>query len=99
MRANHSRHSLKMEQRSKERREKFALGHKKGKIVENCQKHGKNTNFFRENSSFFESERVNLEQITHIAILKSNESNSLMSLFCKEQRERFAHGCSFVKSD
>ena len=39
---------FKKEQMSKERREQFALGHKKG---ENCQKQTKNTNF----SSFFAS--------------------------------------------
>ena len=67
---------FKKEKMSKDRRERFTLGHKKGK---NCQKHTKSTNFSSELLVF-------CEQFVHIT------SKSLTSLFCKERCEQFAHG-------
>ena len=56
----------------------------------------KSKNFFKTNHLFFESKRVNH---SHGSFLKSDKSDSLWSLFCKEQRERFTHYRSFVKSN
>ena len=41
---------------------------------------------------------MNNEKITDVAFLKSDKNDFSCSLFCKEQRERFAHSRSFVKS-
>ena len=51
--------------------------------MKNRQKHTKN---------------INNEKITDVAFLKSDKNDFSCSLFCKEQRERFAHSRSFVKS-
>ena len=82
-RANHSRLLFCKEGLSKERRKEFALGHKRGKSVKNCQKLITNMIFWSK-SVFFESNLL---------------SKLPMLLFFKEQQERLAHGCSIAKSN
>ena len=86
---------FKEELMSKERQEPYALWHKKG---ENCQIIRKIWIFW-ENHLFYEAFCLNPKRITHTTLFKSNESDSLTSLFCKEQCEWIAHVYSFVKRD
>ena len=79
---------FKKKRMTKERREQFALGHKKGKTVKNIQK----IRIFRANRSFFASDSLESHaNHSNRYILKSDDSDLL---FCKEQRERIAHGRS-----
>ena len=75
---------------SEERRERIALGHKKGgkskkKTVKRIQKY----NFFRENRSFFASDTLDHEQITRIAFLKCDESDLLFKMSDFERKSEF----------
>ena len=74
----------------KEWQERYALWHKKGK---NCQKLMKNTNFSRD-SRFLQAIFSNHKRISRIVFLKSDKSDWLKLLFCKEGREQIAHGSS-----
>ena len=65
------------------------MGIKKGIAVENFQKPSENDTFFKANCWFFESESV-------VALKKTRDF--FMSLFVKEQREQFAHGCSLKRA-
>ena len=75
--------SLKKSKWAKSNRSASLLGIKRGKTVKNIQK----IQIFQANRSFFESDLI-------ISL-----SNSIMSLFSKEQQERFAHDRSLQKSD
>ena len=75
------------EQRSKERRERFSLGHKKGNSSEKMSKTLWKIQFFPANCTVIERERDNHSRCS---FLKSYESNSLVSLFCKDRWERRA---------
>ena len=48
---------------------------------------------------FWEQKSISWTNHSWHSFLKSNKSNSLLSLFCTVWWERFAHSCSFVKSD
>ena len=79
---------IKKEQISKEWRERFAHGHKRKK---KCQKYTKNTNFLS-NSLIFAIDLLESQaNLSHRSFLRAICS---WSLFCKEQRERIAHGRS-----
>ena len=88
MRANCSRCSLKKSDGAKSNGSNSLLGIKKGK---NCQKLTKNT----KNLSFWEGfVQITRESLTSLCFLKSS-----WLLFCKERRERLAHGCSFLRCE
>ena len=78
-------------------------GIKKGKSVKNCQKHNENYEYFPANRLFFESERAkvwfSLKKWANPSCHSLLKSDLLLSLFCKERRERFAWGRSFLKSN
>ena len=58
----------------------------------------KNTNFYKRIARLLRAkEQIISESLTFF--FKSDESDLLASLFCKEQRELVAHGPSFVKSN
>ena len=80
---------FKKEQLSKEEWERFALGHKKRKIVKNIWK--------------IWVICLNYEQITDVtqncSFWRAMRAIHSQLLFCHEQPEGFAHGHSFVKSD
>ena len=92
-RANRSLRSLVMSDMSelltatlfKERRELFALGHRKGgNQWKNVKKHKKIYDFFEQFARFLRAINLNHERITGIALFQRN-------------RERFSQGSSFVK--
>ena len=109
--SNRSSPSLKNSKRVKS---DWLLGIKKGntslfciKKGENCQKHTKNTIFFNESLIFLSNLLKSRANHSHHSFLKSDKSDSLLllfckelhvwilwrSLFCKERQERMAYSC------
>ena len=90
-RANHSFGSLKKREWEKSKGSDSLLGIKRRKTV-------KYIRVFQGNRSFFASDSIQWwAKHSHRFFFKSDKSDSLTWLFCKERWERFAHGCSFVK--
>ena len=90
-RANHSFGSLKKREWEKSKGSDSLLGIKRGKTI-------KYIRVFQGNRSFFASDSIQWwAKHSHRFFFKSDKSDSLTWLFCKERWERFAHGCSFVK--
>ena len=90
---------FKKERLSKEQPERFALGHKKGGKLKNCQKHMKKTFFSSKSLVFWKwFARIKSKSLT-LLFLKEIESDSLTVTHIKQQWVRFAYGCSFIKSD
>ena len=86
---------FKKERLSKERRERFALGYKKGKSSEKLSKTYQNLNCFRANRSFLRVICMNHKGITHVALFyRSTRVIRSRSLFCHEQPEQIAHSRS-----
>ena len=99
LRANGFHHSWKNCDGAKSFGSNLLLGLKRGKTVKNCQKHGDNYTFFQWIAGFFKvKEKITSESLT-LSYLKSGKNHLLSSIFCKERREWFSHGGSFIKSD
>ena len=59
----------------------------------------KNTNFYKRIARLLRAKEQIISGSLTFFFFKSDESDLLASLLCKEQRELVAHGPSFVKSN
>ena len=67
--------------------------------MKTCQKHGEKYEFFEWIACFFSVKKQIMSKSLISLFLKSDKSNSLVSLLGKEQQEQFTLGRSLKKRD
>ena len=98
MRVNLSHPSWKKSTGAKSDGSDSLLGIQRKKAMKTCQKHGEKYKFFEWIACFFSVKKQIMSKSLISLFLKSDKSNSLVSLLGKEQQEQFTHGRLYYKS-